>query len=75
MSRALMAPPGTPQTIVRKASDDLRSVLTQSDLKKRFEELGTYLRPMSPDELRSFIHVQQQLWKPIIAEVGLRSLN
>ena len=70
---ALMAPPKTPDVIARKASDDLRAILQQPELKQRFEELGTYLRPMSPAELTRFIADQQQLWKPVIAEIGLKS--
>jgi tripartite-type tricarboxylate transporter receptor subunit TctC len=63
---ALMAPPKTPEPIARKASGDLRAVLDEPELKQRFGELGTYLRPMSPDELRDFIADQQRIWKPVI---------
>jgi tripartite-type tricarboxylate transporter receptor subunit TctC len=68
---ALMAPPGTPQTIARKVSDDLRSVLGHPELKERFVELGSYAHPTSPGELIEFIRSQQQLWGPVLAEVGL----
>jgi tripartite-type tricarboxylate transporter receptor subunit TctC len=61
--------PKTPEAIARKASDDLRTALAQPELKQRFRKLGTYLRPMSPAELTTFIAEQQQLWKPVIAEI------
>jgi tripartite-type tricarboxylate transporter receptor subunit TctC len=67
---ALMAPPRTPEPIARKASEDLRAVLGQGELRKRFADLGTYLRPMSGDELAAFIAAQQQMWAPVIAEIG-----
>jgi tripartite-type tricarboxylate transporter receptor subunit TctC len=70
---ALLAPPKTPEAIARKASDDLRTALAQPELKQRFRELGTYLRPMSPAELTRFIAEQQQLWKPVIAEIVLKT--
>src|SRR5262245_2438626 len=70
---ALMAPPKTPDAIARKASDDLFAVLAQPELAQRFRELGTYLRPMSPEHLTRFIADQQQLWKPVIAEIGLKT--
>lgn len=70
---ALMAPPGTPDAIAQKASDDLRAVLAMPELKQRFLEQGTYVRPMSPGELIAFIRSQQRLWEPVIAEVGLKS--
>jgi len=67
---ALVAPPGTPQAIARKISDDLRTVLGRPELKQRFLELGSYTRPMTPDELTSFIRGQQELWRPIVSEVA-----
>jgi tripartite-type tricarboxylate transporter receptor subunit TctC len=63
---ALMAPPKTPEAITRKASADLRAVLDEPELRQRFSELGTYLRLMSPDELRRFIAEQQRIWRPVI---------
>ncbi len=66
---ALLAPPRTPEPIARKISDDLRAVLVQPELKKRFEDLGTYLRPMTPAELAAFIKEQQEMFKPVIAAV------
>lgn len=69
---ALMAPPRTHQAIAHKVSDDLRTILSRPELKQRYQELGTYVRPMSPGELTNFISAQQQMWKPIIAEVGLK---
>jgi tripartite-type tricarboxylate transporter receptor subunit TctC len=70
---ALMAPPKTPDAIARKVSDDLRAILERPELKQRFQELGTYTRPMAPAELASFIADQQRIWKPVIAETAART--
>ena len=67
---ALMAPPHTPEPIARKISDDLRTILTQSELQKRLEELGTYIRPTTPAELIAYIQEQQRIWRPVIAETA-----
>jgi tripartite-type tricarboxylate transporter receptor subunit TctC len=67
---ALMGPPGMPQAVARKASNDLRAVLSQPQLQYRFTELGTYVHPRSPDELAAFIESQQQLWKPVVTKVA-----
>jgi len=66
---ALAAPPATPPAIARKISDDLRMALGRPELKQRFLELGSYTRPMSPGELTSFIRSEQELWRPIVAEI------
>ena len=67
---ALMAPPGTPAPLARRISDDLRTVLAKPELKKRFEDLGTYIRPTTPEELTAFIREQQAIWRPVIAETA-----
>jgi tripartite-type tricarboxylate transporter receptor subunit TctC len=67
---ALMAPPGTPAPLAARISADLRTVLARPELKKRFEDLGTYIRPTTPEQLTVFIHEQQQIWRPVIAETA-----
>jgi tripartite-type tricarboxylate transporter receptor subunit TctC len=66
---ALMAPAGTPDSIVRKVNADLQIVLAQPELVERFEAIGTYPQPMSPAETADFIRTEQQLWWPIVRQV------
>lgn len=67
---ALMAPTGTPAPVVKKISDDLRTVLAKPELKQRLADLGTYVRPTTPEELTAFIREQQAIWRPVIAETA-----
>jgi tripartite-type tricarboxylate transporter receptor subunit TctC len=67
---ALMAPPGTPQPVAQKISDDLRGALANPELVKRFTDLGSFIRPMTPTELTSFIREQIQTWRPVIAKTA-----
>lgn len=67
----LAAPRGTPVPIVRKLNDDVRAVLTDPDVKRRFNELSTLTRSLSPGEVGDFIRSEQQLWKPVIKQAGL----
>jgi tripartite-type tricarboxylate transporter receptor subunit TctC len=66
---ALMAPTGTPESIIRKVNADLRIVLAQPDLIERFEAIGTYPQPLSPEETTEFIRAEQQLWWPIVRQI------
>lgn len=68
---ALMAPPGTPQPIAQKVSDDLGAVLGTPEMKKRFEDIASYINPMSPEELVAFIKSEQALWRPVIDRISL----
>jgi tripartite-type tricarboxylate transporter receptor subunit TctC len=70
--QGLVAPNGTPETIVRKVSKDLRDVLDQPAVKQQVAARGGYVRPMSPDEVTSFIRDQQQTWNPILQKLALQ---
>ena len=67
----LVAPSGTPSSIVQKVSVDLREVLARPDVKQKFDELSLSTRPMSSQELGDFIRSERQLWKPVIKQIGL----
>ena len=67
----LVAPPGTPASIVKKVSNDLGEALAQPDVKERFDALNLSTRSMSPQELDGFIRSEQELWKPVIKQIGL----
>jgi tripartite-type tricarboxylate transporter receptor subunit TctC len=68
---ALTVPSGTPDTVVQKVSEDLRTVLMQPDLRKKLSALGTYPRPMSPAETAEFIRRERALWRPLVRQVML----
>jgi tripartite-type tricarboxylate transporter receptor subunit TctC len=68
--QVLVAPLGTPDTIVRKVSDDLRRVQGQPDLRARFAALGTGVRSMSPAEVTAFIAEEQRKWAPLLRQIA-----
>jgi tripartite-type tricarboxylate transporter receptor subunit TctC len=68
---ALLAPAGTPEPIVRQVNKDLLTVLELPELRKSFEDLGTFVRPMSPTEITQFIHDEQAVWRPVIRSLNL----
>lgn len=70
---ALLTPSGTPQPIVRKVSQDLRTIVSLPDVRQRFLDLATFARPMSPEETTTFIRGEQSAWKPIVRQVGFGS--
>ena len=67
---ALMGPPGTPEPVARKISEDLQVVLSEPAMKKRFEDIASYINPMSPAELKDYIRTEQSLWKPVIEQIA-----
>jgi tripartite-type tricarboxylate transporter receptor subunit TctC len=63
---ALMAPAGTPQSVIAQLGADLRDVLSEGNLRQKFAALGTYPRPSDAAEARRFIADEQALWKPSV---------
>ena len=67
---ALMAPAETSGEIVRKINQDLRAVLSETTTREKFQVLGTYARPMSPDQVAEFIRSEQELWAPVVKRIS-----
>jgi tripartite-type tricarboxylate transporter receptor subunit TctC len=62
----LLAPAGTPDTIVRKINADLIKALEQPETAKRIAAIGWDRRALTPAETLAFIHGEQQKWAPIL---------
>jgi tripartite-type tricarboxylate transporter receptor subunit TctC len=67
----LSAPAGTPAAIVRKVNQDLNAVLAQPELRKKFQDLGAFARLLSPEETATFIRSEEQVWRPLVRQIGL----
>jgi len=73
--QALMAPAGVPDSIIEKINADLRTVLSQPEVIKKFETLGTYPHPMSPRETSAFLRAERDLWWPIVRKIESEEHN
>jgi tripartite-type tricarboxylate transporter receptor subunit TctC len=65
----LLAPVGTPQSVINKASADLNAVVSDPAIKRQLASTGNYTRVMTADETRSFVAQQQKTWLPIAQQV------
>jgi tripartite-type tricarboxylate transporter receptor subunit TctC len=65
----LVAPVGTPQTAIAKVSKDLHRVTGEPELQKKLAKLGSYTRPMTAAEATGFVHKQQSMWNPVLADI------
>ena len=66
----LLAPVGTPDAIIQKASIDLRKALDEPELKAKFASTGAYLAPMTPAEVLAFAEEQQRTWRPVAEKIA-----
>jgi tripartite-type tricarboxylate transporter receptor subunit TctC len=63
----IVAPAGTPKTVVHKLHADLKSVMTLPEIHQKFVEMG--LVPVSspaPDELQPFIGAEIVRWGKVV---------
>jgi tripartite-type tricarboxylate transporter receptor subunit TctC len=66
----LMAPAGTPDSIIQKVNADLRKVVAIPEVVERFQVLGTYTRDLTPAQTGEFIRSEERLWWPIVRQVN-----
>jgi tripartite-type tricarboxylate transporter receptor subunit TctC len=67
---ALVTPNGTPDAIVRKVNQDLKTALENAETRKKLEDLATFARPMTPEETGAFLRAEQKVWQPVVRAVG-----
>jgi tripartite-type tricarboxylate transporter receptor subunit TctC len=66
----MVAPAGTPEHIVRKVSDDLNVILNSPEVRSKLAAVGSYARPMSPQDTTAFIQTEQRTWGPLLEELS-----
>lgn len=65
----MMAPAGTPDTIIRKLNADLRKVVADKEVQQRLQALGTYTRDMTVEQTEQFVRDEEKLWWPIVRRI------
>jgi tripartite-type tricarboxylate transporter receptor subunit TctC len=68
----LLAPAGTPATIVHKLHLETVKVLAQPDLRAKFADLGLEVIGTSPDEFAAVIKSEIPRWAKLIKELGIK---
>ena len=70
---AMLAPAGTPRTILDRLHAEISKAVQQADLRNRFIEQGVELTSSaSPDECSAFIRQETAKYAKIIREAGIR---
>ena len=70
----LYAPAGTPEDVVAKLSEALKTALADEHVTQRFAELGTAPVPpeaVTPEALQEKLLSEIDRWKPVIEEAGV----
>lgn len=67
----LIAPAGTPDAVVNVINAAHDRAVQKPEVRKRLEELGAFIRPLSPQEMTAYIESEQTQWAPVVREVGI----
>jgi tripartite-type tricarboxylate transporter receptor subunit TctC len=68
--QVVVAPLGTPDAIIQKASADLRAVLVKPEVSDKIVARGGFVRPMTPAEAMAFVTDQQKMWQPALEQIA-----
>jgi tripartite-type tricarboxylate transporter receptor subunit TctC len=69
--QGLLAPAGTPKSVVEKLNEVLVADLKRPETAARFKAIGIDARWSTPDEFRAFIASESAKWGPIIRAAGI----
>jgi tripartite-type tricarboxylate transporter receptor subunit TctC len=64
--QGVVAPLGTPATVIQKVNAGLQKVLGEPDIANPLALRGAFVSPMSPSEVNAFINAQQAQWRPVL---------
>ncbi len=68
--QVLVAPLGTPASIVSKVSTDLAKVVSDPDFKRSLANVGSYSRAMTPEQVLTFVQHEQDTWLPVLKKIS-----
>jgi tripartite-type tricarboxylate transporter receptor subunit TctC len=68
---AVVAPPGTPDAVVRPTQKLLADALKLPDVQQRFAEQGAEPRGWSPDETGRFIRSEAEKWRKVVKSANV----
>ncbi len=66
----VLAPAGTPSSVVERLSKEIAAVMNSDDMKKRMQNDGAEARPSSPAEFAGLIRSDMAKWTPIVKASG-----
>ena len=69
----VMAPSGTPPSIIQRISDDLKTILQKPDVQERMMAAGVFVNYMNPKDSSTKLHQEVAMWGKVISESHVTS--
>jgi len=71
-STGLLAPAGTPRSILVQISKDVARILDLPDMKERLQGMGYFSAPSTPEEFDNILRAQIETLSRVVRDAGLR---
>ena len=68
----VFGPANMPKEVVARVQRELASVLKRPDVREAFQKLAFEPRSSTPEELAAFVKEQGEVWRRVVAEVGIK---
>ena len=73
LSYGLLAPAGTPRSIIERLNKELRAALASEEVRHRLLQEGAEPMPTTPDEHAAVIDREERKWSAIIRSAGIKA--
>jgi tripartite-type tricarboxylate transporter receptor subunit TctC len=70
--QALVAPAGTPRTVVDRLNAEVAKVLKTSEMKEKMTGLGTDVVANSPEQFAQYLREETAKWSKIVKDAGIK---
>jgi tripartite-type tricarboxylate transporter receptor subunit TctC len=71
--RGIVAPAGTPRSVIERLNKELTAIVVSEETKKRFESEGAEPLRMSPEEFSRFIAAETAKWARVVKDANIRA--
>ena len=70
---AVVAPAGTPATVIARMNRELDAVLKQPEVSKRLRDVGMFTEGAgTPEQTAAYFRAQLEVWGKIVHDIGLK---
>ncbi len=67
----MMAPAGTPKTVIAKLNSEVLKALQQPAVKSRLEDMGGEARGSTPEEMKAMVSSELQKWTQLVIDANI----
>ena len=70
--QGLLAPLGTPKAVTDKLGNEMRAILKEPDVEKRFDAMGLDIYATSGEEFRKLVEEEIKRWAVVVKTAGIK---